>query len=140
MLGDSFLFRVARALRAYLADMHRRGTSFFAARRYKVSISHLLPLGDGWRFLPERRREVFTDVGPDGSPCSPSSASNLAYLFSVLHTGLISGKLAAPSGSRSGVRERQNGDHPGSGSLQDTHRFRRGRARGDDVVDHQHIV
>ena len=81
MLGDSFLFRVARALRAYLADMHRRGTSFFAARRYKVSISHLLPLGDGWRFLPERRREVFTGVGPDGSPCSPTSASNFAYLF-----------------------------------------------------------
>ena len=52
MLGDSFLSRVARALRAYLV---KRGTDgarvVFAARRCKVSISHLLPLGDGWRVV-----------------------------------------------------------------------------------------
>ena len=50
MLGDSFLFRVARALRAYLAETAPEGARYVAARRYEVSISHLLPLGDGWRF------------------------------------------------------------------------------------------
>ena len=90
MLGDSFLFRVARALRAYLGRKCTDGARLiFAARRYKVSIIHLLPLGDGWRFVSERRREVFTDVGLDGSPCSPGSATDMAHLFSVLHVGLI---------------------------------------------------
>jgi hypothetical protein len=52
MLGDSFLFRVARAQRAGLQELHRRGPRDFAARRCKVSITHLLPLlGDGWRFV-----------------------------------------------------------------------------------------
>ena len=51
MLGDSFLFRVARALRAYLGRKCTDGARLiFAARRYEVSIIHLLPLGDGWRF------------------------------------------------------------------------------------------
>jgi len=51
MLGDSFLFRVARALRAYLAETAPEGARYVAARRYEVSISHLLPLGDGWRVV-----------------------------------------------------------------------------------------
>jgi hypothetical protein len=51
MLGDSFLFRVARALRAYLAESAPKGPAYFAARRCKVSITHLLPLRDGWRFF-----------------------------------------------------------------------------------------
>jgi hypothetical protein len=52
MLGDSFLFAShARSVPA-CHKVHGRGLRDFAARRCKVSITHLLPLlGDGWRFV-----------------------------------------------------------------------------------------
>ena len=121
--------------------MHRRGTRRFAARRCKVSISHLLPLGDGWRCGSERRREVFTDVGPDGSPCSPTSASEFRHLFSVLHAGLISTEIgrAVRLGGQAFARVSTAATRDPE-RLQNTYRFGRGRAGGDDVVDQQHVA
>ena len=96
MLGDSFLFRVARALRACLSEHAPTGHTQF--RRSPVQgVDHSPPTAVGrWLALQclcaaVRRSRV---VGPDGSPCSPGSATNLADLFSVLHPGLISTKLA----------------------------------------------
>jgi len=41
----------ARSVPAF-QKLHRRGSKDFAARRCKVSITHLLPLlGDVWRFV-----------------------------------------------------------------------------------------
>jgi hypothetical protein len=146
MLGDSFLFRVARALaclpvrtcadgcvRAALSVLGMPG-----AHRRQISKTHLLPGVGEWR--PDAAVMRSRVVGPDGSPCSPSRATNLADPFSVLHAALISGKFGhGVSGRWSGVRDSENGDHTGPRSLQDAHRFGGGGAGGDDVVDHQHL-
>ena len=89
MLGDSFLFRVARALRAYLGRKCTDGARLISPLAGTRCRSFTSYRWDGWRFMSERRREVFTDVGLDGSPCSPGSATDMAHLFSVLHVGLI---------------------------------------------------
>src|ERR1700682_6791559 len=96
MLDNSFLFRVARAVRARLCQNLRRGV--WRATRPDTGRARRPPAPGLERSPPIAVREVASGaavmrsrvVGPDGSPCSPRCATNFADPFSVLHVGLLS--------------------------------------------------
>ena len=155
MLGDSFLFRVARALRACLSETAPTGHAQF--RRSPVQgVDHSPPtaaamVGASRLSAAVRRSRVLAPTVVRVHPVVPliwPTCFQFFTRFDLAEIGLPSARRQAPvslvsrdppGARRSGVRERENGDHPRPGSLQDTHRFGGGRAGGDDVVDHKHV-
>src|SRR3954469_22780510 len=96
MLGNSFLFRVRTLQRARVVrDTRRRGMRGCAARRCKVSTTHLLPLESATvaRHRDGAAVKHSRVVRADGSPCSPGRATKIQDLFPVLRIGFIPQKL-----------------------------------------------